>query len=138
MDRALPFVPAQQKWNEFVGKFGQALEDWRQNNNNKIPTDIQKREIARGILFPNGTPNQPATAPPASGKPAQRLQTAPGDNPENSDPFSLWIARQLQAHGRVVSEETISAAKRAMIAKNPNIEKEYSLTNIVPVQKAGD
>ena len=138
MDRTSPSPPEQQKWNEFVSKYGQALDDWQQNNNGKIPTDIQKREIARGILFPNGTPNQPATAPPASEKFGQPAQTAPGDNPENSDPFSLWVARQLQAHGRVVSDDTISAAKRAMIARNPNIEKEYSRTNIVPAQKAGD
>ena len=68
MDRTSPFLPEQQKWNGFVGKYGQALDDWQQNNNGKIPTDIQKREIAEEILFPNGTPNQPATAPPASGK----------------------------------------------------------------------
>ena len=138
MDRTSPFPPEQQKWNGFVSKFGQALDDWQQNNNNKIPTDMQKREIAQGILFPNGTPKQPAIAPPASGKSAQPLQTAPGDNPENSDPFGLWVARQLQAHGRLVSDDTISAAKKAMIAQNPNIEREYSRTNIVPAQKAGE
>jgi hypothetical protein len=58
MDRTSPFVPEQQKWNEFVGKFGQALDDWQQNNSGKIPTDMQKREIAQGILFPNGMPGQ--------------------------------------------------------------------------------
>lgn len=60
-------LPDQQKWNGFVSKFGQALEDWRQNNNRKIPTDTQKREIAQGILFPNaaqGSPPPPAVAPP--------------------------------------------------------------------------
>jgi hypothetical protein len=138
MDRASPFLPEQQKWNGFLSKYGQALDDWQQNNSGKIPTDMQKREIARGILFPNGTPNQPATAPSASGKPGQPLPAAPGDNPENSDPFSLWVARQLQAHGNLVSDDTISAAKRAMISQNPNIEKEYPRTNIVPVQKAGE
>ena len=45
-------LPDLQKWNGFVGKFGQALDDWRQNNNGKIPTDMQKRELARRILFP--------------------------------------------------------------------------------------
>src|SRR5208283_5216982 len=45
-------LPDQQRWNGFVSKFGQALDDWRQNNNGKIPTDTQKREIAQGILFP--------------------------------------------------------------------------------------
>ena len=52
-------LPDQQKWNGFVGKFGQALDDWRQNNNGKIPTDMQKREIARRILFPNSAPGSP-------------------------------------------------------------------------------
>jgi hypothetical protein len=127
MDRTSPFLPEQQKWNGFVSKYGQALDDWQQNNSGKIPTDMQKREIARGILFPNGTPNQPATAPSAPGKSGQPLQAAPGDNPENSDPFGLWVAGQLQTHGRLVSDDTITAAKRAMIAQNPNIEKERNL-----------
>ncbi|MFZ0932087.1 MAG: hypothetical protein WAN11_26040 [Syntrophobacteraceae bacterium] len=55
MDQTSPSPPEQQKWNEFVSKYGQALDDWQQNNNDKIPTDMQKREIAQGILFPNGT-----------------------------------------------------------------------------------
>ncbi len=58
MDRTSPFVPEQQKWNGFVSKYGQALDDWQQNNNGKMLTDMQKREIARGILFPNGEPGQ--------------------------------------------------------------------------------
>ncbi len=58
MDPASPFPPEQQEWNRFVSKFGQALDDWQQNNNGKIPTDIQEREIARGILFPNGMPGR--------------------------------------------------------------------------------
>ncbi len=138
MDHASPFLPEQQKWNEFVSKYGQALDDWQQNNSGKFTTDMQKREIAQGILFPNGAPVQPAAAAPASGKPGQPVQTAFGGYRENSDPFGLWVALQLQAHGRLVSDDTISAAKRAMIAQNPKIEKEYPRTNIVPVQKAGE
>jgi hypothetical protein len=49
-------LPDQQKWNGFVSKFGQALDDWRQNNNGKIPTNMRKCEIAQGILFPNAAP----------------------------------------------------------------------------------
>jgi hypothetical protein len=128
-----PLLADQRPWTGFVSKFAQALDEWQQNNSGKIPTDMQKREIAQGILFPNGPPKQSATAPPASGKSA-----SPGAYPENSDPFGLWVARQLQARGRVVSDETISAAKKAMIAQNPNIVKEYPQTNIVSVQKAGD
>jgi len=54
MDLTSPFPPEQQKWNGFVSKYGQALNDWQQNNNNKIPTDMQKREIARGYFFQTG------------------------------------------------------------------------------------
>ena len=52
MDATLPReatpagAPGAQQWNQFVSKFSQALDDWRENNNNKIPTDPQKREIA--------------------------------------------------------------------------------------------
>ena len=56
MDLTSPFPPEQQKWNGFVSKYGQALDDWQQNNSGKIPTNMQKREIAHGILFPQGAP----------------------------------------------------------------------------------
>jgi hypothetical protein len=59
MDLTSPSPPEQQKWNVFVGKFGQALDDWRKNNNGKIPTNMQKREIGQGILFPNAAPGSP-------------------------------------------------------------------------------
>ena len=59
-------LPDQQKWNGFVSKFEQALDDWRQNNNGKIPTGMQKREIAQGILFPRLPEEQANPArPPA-------------------------------------------------------------------------
>ncbi len=57
-DLTTPVPPEQQKWNVFVSRFAQALDDWQQNNSGKIPTDMQKREIAKGILFPNGLPGQ--------------------------------------------------------------------------------
>jgi hypothetical protein len=56
MDCTSPSLPEQQKWNEFVSKFTPALDGWQQNNSGKIPTDLQKREIAQEILFPNGAP----------------------------------------------------------------------------------
>ena len=56
MDQTSPSPPKQQKWNGFVSKFAQAHDDWQQNNSGKIPTDMQKREIAQRILFPNGMP----------------------------------------------------------------------------------
>ncbi len=60
MDQTSPFPPEQQKWNGFVSKYGQALDDWQQNNSGKIPTDMQKREIAQEILFPQGAPGPAA------------------------------------------------------------------------------
>jgi hypothetical protein len=104
------------------------------------------RGIAQDILSP----------PPARVQPAQALQDAKeagaqatggkkqsaagltaSEHRPNRNPFSLWVAQQLQAHGKEVLDNTISAAKAAMVAQNPNIEKEYSQTSIVPV-KAGD
>jgi hypothetical protein len=64
LDSTSPFQPEKQKWNSFVSKYGQAIEDWRANNNGKIPTDMQKREIAQGILLPN-PPSPPATVAPS-------------------------------------------------------------------------
>ena len=59
-------LPDRQKWNGFVSKFGQALDNWRQNNNNKIPTDMQKREIAQGILFPQSHEQLASPAGPSA------------------------------------------------------------------------
>ncbi len=56
MDDSSPSATEQQKWSGFASKFAQAIDDWQQNNSGKIPRDMQKREIAQGILFPNGTP----------------------------------------------------------------------------------
>jgi hypothetical protein len=69
MDHASTLVSEQQKWNEFVGRFRQAIGDWRQNNGGKIPSVLQEREIAQQILFPQGTPAQepPTYAGAASG-----------------------------------------------------------------------
>ena len=58
MDHASPLLSRQQKWNEFVGRFGQAMGDWSQNNGGKIPSIPQEREIAQQILFPQGVPAQ--------------------------------------------------------------------------------
>ena len=80
MDQTSPFPPEQQKWNGFVSKYGQALDDWQQNNSGKIPTNMQKREIAQEILFPNGMPGQPllpAWASPTSAETAEN--PSPGD-----------------------------------------------------------
>ncbi len=72
LESSSPFMPEQQKWNGFVSKYGQAIEDWRQNNSGKIPNDMQKREIAQGILFPNGAPGrQQAPVQAGPGIPAE-------------------------------------------------------------------
>ena len=89
MDFNSPFLPEQQRWIGFVSKYGQALDDWQQNNNGKIPTDMQKREIAQGILFPNGMPGQqqasvqarPAIPPELVSKYEAIIKSEPGGYP---------------------------------------------------------
>ena len=159
MDRTSPFVPDRQKWNEFVGKYGQALDDWQQNNSGKIPTDMQKREIAQGILFPSGMPGQQtpteihdltnklrlddAGKPYPTGRNADRsprltdhdesrdsestgsgIETSQALR-ENQNPFGLWVARQLEAAGKVVSYDTIKIAGEKLTKMHPDIDKEY-------------
>ncbi|MDR3567001.1 MAG: transglycosylase SLT domain-containing protein [Syntrophobacteraceae bacterium] len=38
-------------YNLYAGRFGRALDDWRQNNGGKVPSDADLRQIARGFLF---------------------------------------------------------------------------------------
>ena len=64
MDDSSPFPPDQQKWNGFVSKFAQVFDDWQHNNSGKVPTDMQKREIAQTILFPS-PPSPPAPVAPS-------------------------------------------------------------------------
>ena len=108
-----PSLPDQQKWNGFVSKFGQALDDWRQNNNNKIPTDMQKREIAQGILFPKVAPGSPpplAAAPPAGistlrdrdASPAQASGSPEADAINNQLPNNTNTSRNLSTDTRVL------------------------------------
>ncbi|MGA2936144.1 MAG: hypothetical protein ABSF52_03485 [Syntrophobacteraceae bacterium] len=159
MNNASPSLPEQQKCNGFVSRFGQALEDWRQNNNGKIPTDMQKREIAQEILFPNGMPGQQTSTeihdltnklrlddtgkPYLTGRnavkgPWPRDQDEPRDSEsrgsgietphvsrENLDPFGLWVARQLQEAGKIVSDDTIKTAGEKLSKLYPDIDKEY-------------
>ena len=93
MDLTSPFPPEQQKWNGFVSKFGKALDVWRQNNNGKIRTDMQKRDIAQGILFPNAAPGSPpplpsaapAMAPPPGISTRRDRDAAPGAVPDSPE-----------------------------------------------------
>ena len=159
MDQTSPFPPEQQKWNGFVSKYGQALDDWQQNNSGKIPTNMQKREIAQEILFPNGMPGQQTSTEihdltnklrlDDAGKPYLTGRNAvkgpwPRDQDEsvdsesrgsgietsqalreNQNPFGLWVARQLEAAGKVVSYDTIKIAGEKLTKMHPDIDKEY-------------
>jgi hypothetical protein len=163
MDFSSPLLP-EQKWNEFVSRFGQALEDWRQNNNGKIQTDMQKREIAQEILFPNGMPGQQTSTeihdltnklkrddagkPYPTGRNADKgprltdqdesrdsESTGSGiETPqalrENQNPFGLWVARQLQEAGKIVSDDTIKTAGEKLAKLHPDIEKDYRNINL--------
>jgi len=41
-----------EQYHDFVGAFGNALDTWRQNNQGKVPGDMDVRGVARDILFP--------------------------------------------------------------------------------------
>ena len=111
MDRTSPSPPEQQKWNEFVSKYGQALDDWQQNNNGKIPTDMQKREIAPGILFPHVAPGRQTSTEIHDLTNKQRLddagkayapddQSAP-DQPaaQKKKPEDSWFWQTMESSG---------------------------------------
>jgi hypothetical protein len=125
MDYASSLLPEQQKWNEFVGGFGQAMEDWRQNNGGKIPSVMQEREIAQQILFPQGAPAQ------------LRVETGAGSG-EAQDPFSLWVEQLLNDNGIALTDDAIGATKERLKRLNPNIEKEYQNMKLnIKTEKAG-
>ena len=111
-------LPDQQKWNGFVSKFGQALDDWRQNNNGKIPTDMQKREIAQEILFPQ---------PPEQQASPQRPQPAPAP----LMPVSATSPRQ----GRCARQTPIpleTGAIKNQLSEDTNTSKNnYADTNVL-------
>jgi hypothetical protein len=58
-----------QKYNQFVGQFGQQLQNWQRNHPGKVPTQLEVMDIGRQMLFPNGQP-QLAGVQAESGKPA--------------------------------------------------------------------
>lgn len=52
MDTDSGFPAGQKLYNHFVGTFGNAIDTWQQNNQGKVPTDMDVRGIAQDILFP--------------------------------------------------------------------------------------
>jgi hypothetical protein len=49
----------------------------------------------------------------------------PQINQPNRDPFSLWVAEQLQARGKPVTDGNITQMKKNLLAQDPEIEKHY-------------
>jgi hypothetical protein len=98
------FGPALQKYNQFVGQLSTAIDAWRQNNSNKIPSDSDIIQIGRGILFPGeqAKPSQFQAAPKAAETAAVQAQAEP-EHREDHDPFSLWIADKLREARKAVT-----------------------------------
>lgn len=88
MDHASPLLIEQQKWNEFVGRFGQAMGDRSQNNGGKTPSIPQEREIAQQILFPQGVPAQ---EPPTYAGAAASSEISGHSDTETREPNRLPI-----------------------------------------------
>ena len=107
MDRSSPFPPDQQKWNGFVSRFGQAMDDRRQNNDEKIPTDMQKREIARGILFPNGPTSVGAQPPQAAMSTFHDWDAAPAQASSSPEAVAINNPPQQDTNtGRNINTDT--------------------------------
>ena len=155
-------LPDQAKqYNQLISNVAQQVDIWRKNNANKIPDDQIINGIIRGVVFPNQQPgSQQAQAKPESAQavdvPEATLAEAVPQNMKagetliasngvayqkgkdglwRGNPFDLWVASQLEAAGKLVSEDTIMAAKQIIKAKNPNIEKEYQASPLVSAQK---
>jgi hypothetical protein len=114
MDYASSLLPEQQKWNEFIGRFGQAMEDWRQNNGGKIPSVMQEREIAQQILFPQGAlaqgPPTYAGAAHVSGSPEAGSIINPPSQDTNTSKDANADTNVLDSSGKpdqMVSEEGV-------------------------------
>ncbi len=75
-------------YNAFVGQFGQAIENWQQNNGNKIPSDPDIIQIGRGILFPDQR---------AQPKPAEAAENPAGKKTAATVPHDMKPSETLTA-----------------------------------------
>ena len=118
-----------QEYNQFVGQLDRALTNWRQNNNGKIPCDSDIIQIGRSMLFPDEStkpmPAQPTAATVGAGMPGVQDRPTGSEHMPTRDPFGLWVAQQLQAAGKVVSDDTIKAAREKLSKMHPGIEKDF-------------
>ena len=118
-----------QEYNQFVGQLDRAITNWRQNNSGKIPSDSDIIQIGRSMLFPDEStkplPAQPTAATVGAGMPGAEDRPTGSEHVSTLDPFGLWVAQQLQAAGKVVSDDTIKAAGEKLSKMHPGIEKDF-------------
>ena len=69
------FPGAARKYNLYLGNLTQAIDNWRQNNNGKVPGDFDLLKIGREMLMPGQTEQAQASSRDQS-KPAQESPTA--------------------------------------------------------------
>jgi hypothetical protein len=123
-----------QEYNQFVGQLDRAITNWRQNNNGKIPGDSDIIQIGRSMFYPDKStkamPAQPAAATVGAGMPGAEDRPTGSEHMPTRDPFGLWVAQQLQAAGKVVSDDTIKAAGEKLSKMHPGIEKNYRNINL--------
>jgi hypothetical protein len=113
MDPDSDYPDGLRKYNQFVSQFDQNVQIWRQNNNGKLPSDADYREIGREMLFPEPV-QQPIAAPgpiqPKSSK------SAPAQQPDNSKPDPIVPDRVKQ----LSVQDTPSQISGFLKAKNVN------------------
>jgi hypothetical protein len=96
-----------------VSQFDQNVQIWRQNNNGKLPSDADYREIGREMLFPE--PVQQPTAAPGAIQP-KSSKSAPAQQPDNSKPDPIVPDRVKQ----LSVQDTPSRISGFLKAKNVN------------------
>jgi hypothetical protein len=118
----------QLKWFRFRDAIEQNLIDFVANNG-RAPSYTEQRQIVTQVAFPNGLVEpQARTKPGVPGAPAAQPTAQPAENaqpqidfsnfkPENQDAQSQAIARELQANGKIVDDDTITAVKALLAAK---------------------
>ena len=135
-------VQDQLKYYQFLGKLDAQLDAVLQANKGQPITPEQMRQTVQDIAMPEGMPAPKPPKPPEPKQPglwermwgggteavapgqtgAQQAQTEqqPIDfskfKPENQDATSQAIAKELQAQGKIVSDETITATKALLEA----------------------
>ncbi len=112
-------------YNLYAGRFGRAIDAWRQNNSGKIPSDADLRQIARGFLFTGD-----AGMVRADDTSSVQDRGEQADN-NNGDSLGRWIAARLEARGLPATKSNIGEMKARLLTQDPDFMKRYESVNLM-------